>query len=116
MTLPIVAVVAPGAMGAAVGKRLVTAGLTVLTHLEGRSPASRKRAHDAGMQDASLADIARMASWVLSILPPSDALGFAQKFRDIHTQLACTTTLSKITFADCNAVNSDTGDASALKV
>ncbi|KAH8068003.1 hypothetical protein BXZ70DRAFT_68773, partial [Cristinia sonorae] len=107
MSLPILAVVAPGAMGAAVAKRFTTAGLTVLTYLEGRSPATRKRAHDAGMQDASLSDIAQRANWVLSILPPSDAFSFAQKFKDTHDAHVGTTS-GKIVFADCNAVNPDT--------
>ena len=34
---PVVAVIAPGMMGAAVGKRLVDHGLKVLTSLNGRS-------------------------------------------------------------------------------
>ena len=41
---PVVAVIAPGAMGAAVGKRLTEQGLRVLTVLDGRSPDSVKRA------------------------------------------------------------------------
>ena len=92
-------------MGAAVGRRLTTAGLTVLTHLNGRSPATRKRAEDAGMKDASLADIASQANWVLSILPPSEAYAFAQRFRDAHSEAARTRSLG---FADCNAVNPTT--------
>ena len=108
MVLPVIAIVAPGAMGAAVAKRFTTAGLTVLTHLHGRSPASHKRARDAGMQDASLSDIAQRANWVLSILPPSDAFGFAQKFREAHTTLDAGLKSAKIAFADCNAVNPET--------
>ncbi|KAI0347515.1 6-phosphogluconate dehydrogenase C-terminal domain-like protein [Trametopsis cervina] len=105
MTLPIVAIIAPGSMGAAVGRRLTAAGLTVLTNLEGRSSASRTRAHDAGLEDTPYNDIASRADWVLSILPPGEALNFAEAFRDIH---AATAPNRRLTFADCNAVNPET--------
>ena len=41
---PVVAVIAAGAMGAAVGKRLTDHGVTVLTSLAGRSEATAARA------------------------------------------------------------------------
>lgn len=103
--LPVIAIIAPGAMGSAVAKRLTTAGLTVLTNLDGRSPASRSRAHDAGMQDVPLSDIPLKANWVLSILPPSDAVAFAQKLKDAYSQLTVNRPLA---FADCNAVSPGT--------
>ncbi|KIP12856.1 hypothetical protein PHLGIDRAFT_137784 [Phlebiopsis gigantea 11061_1 CR5-6] len=105
MSPPTLAIVAAGAMGAAVGRRLTTAGLTVLTDLSGRSLASQKRAADAGMQDASLSQIAAQANWVLSILPPSEAYAFAERFRAAHAVVAPT---RKLGFADCNAVNPTT--------
>ncbi len=105
MSLPILAVVAAGAMGSAVGRRLTSAGLTVLTNLDGRSSATRSRAHEAGMQDTSLGDIASRANWVLSILPPSEAYAFAQRFRDAHSKEVGT---RRLAFADCNAVNPET--------
>ena len=51
---PVVAVIAPGMMGAAVGKRLVDNGLKVLTSLQGRSPETAARAKAAGMVVAFL--------------------------------------------------------------
>lgn len=105
MSPPTLAIVAAGTMGAAVGRRLTTAGLTVLTDLTGRSPATQKRAADAGLHDATLGEIATQANWVLSILPPSDAYDFAQRFRDTHASAAPTRSLG---FADCNAVNPNT--------
>jgi hypothetical protein len=106
MSPPVLAIVAAGAMGAAVGRRLTSTGLTVLTSLAGRSPATRKRAADAGMRDASLADIAAQAHWVLSILPPAEAVAFAQRFRDAHA--ATGDGGRALGFADCNAVNPTT--------
>ena len=49
---PVVAVIAPGMMGAAVGKRLVDHGLKVLTSLKGRSAETTARAKAAGMVSA----------------------------------------------------------------
>lgn len=105
MALPTLAIVAPGAMGAAVGRRLTAAGLTVLTNLDGRSAATRSRAEQAGLKDASLADIASNSNWVLSILPPGEAYNFAKRFRDAHAAAAANRALA---FADCNAVNPET--------
>lgn len=105
MLPPVLAIVAAGAMGAAVGRRLTRSGLTVLTNLDGRSNATRSRARDAGLTDASLGDIALRANWVLSILPPSEAYNFALRFRDAHAKDAAGRSLA---FADCNAVNPET--------
>ena len=54
---PTIAVLAPGAMGSAVARRLSEHGARVLTSLKGRSPATQKRAADAGMIDADDAAI-----------------------------------------------------------
>ncbi|KAI8994096.1 6-phosphogluconate dehydrogenase C-terminal domain-like protein [Trametes punicea] len=119
-TAPTIAVIAPGAMGAAVGQRLAKSGCTVLTTLGGRSPATVERALAAGMQGASLADIARRAQWVLSILPPSAALALAEKFRNAHEEAfgaeasPASTAESgsgegqRLVFVDCNAVSPET--------
>src|SRR5262245_45511629 len=76
---PVVAVIAPGMMGSAVGKRLADNGLKVLTSLKGRSADTAARAKSAGMQAASDEEIAA-SDFILSILPPSDAVGLAQRF------------------------------------
>ena len=55
--MPTIAVIAPGAMGSAIGARLVGHGARVLTALEGRGAASRARAAAAGMVDAGLDDL-----------------------------------------------------------
>ena len=55
---PVVAIIAPGAMGAGVGKRLTDRGATVLTSLAGRSAATVARAKAAGMAAASDEEIA----------------------------------------------------------
>ncbi len=98
-----IAVIAAGAMGSAVSRRLVQRGCTVLTNLEGRSESTRRRAIEAGMKEATYNSIAREASIILSILPPSDAFSFAQSFAKEANMVS-----SKILFADCNAVNPET--------
>ncbi len=96
---PVVAVIAPGMMGAAVGKRLVANGLKVLTSLEGRSQDTVSRAKTAGMIAASDEEIAS-ADFILSILPPGDALSLAQRFVP-----ALKAGNNKPVYVDCNAIN-----------
>src|ERR1043166_9621674 len=75
---PVVALIAPGNMGAAVGKRLTENGLQVPPARGGRSEESVARARAAGMADASHDQIAA-ADLVLSIVPPGDALSLAER-------------------------------------
>lgn len=74
-----VAIIAQGAMGAGIARRLSDHGVTVLTDLSGRSQASAERATAAGMQAASPRDVAR-ADIILSVLPPSEALTLAERY------------------------------------
>jgi len=96
---PVVAVIAPGMMGAAVGKRLVDNGLKVFTSLAGRSQETQARAKAAGMAAASDEEIAA-CDFILSILPPGDALALAQRFVP-----ALTASNAKPVYVDCNAIN-----------
>ena len=96
---PTVAIIAPGAMGAAVGKRLTRHGVRVVTTLTGRSNATVARARDAGMAAASDAEIA-VADFMLSILPPGDALALAQRLAPILSASNL-----KPVYVDCNAIN-----------
>ncbi|KAF5345371.1 hypothetical protein D9758_008504 [Tetrapyrgos nigripes] len=102
--MPTIAVVAAGAMGSAVARRLVQSGCTVLTNLDGRSEATRHRAQEAGMENASFSRIAAEADYLLSILPPRDAVSFAEKFLR-ESASARREKESPLVFADCNAVN-----------
>jgi L-threonate 2-dehydrogenase len=99
---PVVAVIAPGMMGAAVGKRLVDNGVKVLTTLKGRSAETVARAKSAGMQEASDEEIAA-TDFILSILPPGDAVALAQRFAP-----ALTASNAKPIYADCNAISPKT--------
>jgi L-threonate 2-dehydrogenase len=99
---PIIAVIAPGSMGAAVGGRLVAGGAEVRTTLAGRSAATAARAAAAGMIAAEPPDLAE-AEFILSIVPPGEALGLAESLVPI---LAATA--RKPVYVDCNAVSPDT--------
>src|SRR5215470_17533857 len=96
---PTVAVIAPGMMGAAVGGRLVENGLKVLTSLTGRSTETVARAKKHGMTAAGDDEIAA-CDFILSILPPGDAVALAERFAP-----ALTASNSKPVFIDCNAVS-----------
>lgn len=95
----VVAIIAPGAMGAGVAQRLVENGVEVRTLLEGRSKASRARAEACGMRGASEAEIAE-ADIVLSIVPPAEAMPLAQRLAPVFAATA-----RQPVYADCNAVS-----------
>jgi putative dehydrogenase len=96
---PIVAVIASGMMGSGVGGRLAQHGIEVRTALDGRSEASVKRAKAAGMTGVSDAQIAA-SDFILSIVPPGDALSLAERLAP-----ALRTAAKKPIYVDCNAVN-----------
>ena len=102
MAKPVVAVIAPGNMGAGVGARLAENGVNVLTSLEGRSEASRTRAAKAGMTGATDPEIAA-ADIVLSIVPPGEALPLAERLAP-----ALRAANAKPVYVDCNAVSPQT--------
>lgn len=99
---PTIALIAPGAMGASLGRLLHNHGVAPLSLLAGRSAATLQRAAEAGMVDATMEQIAQ-ADIVLSVLPPSEALSFAASLAP-HVMAAGTRPL----YLDCNAVSPDT--------
>jgi putative dehydrogenase len=107
---PVVAVIAPGMMGAAVGKRLADNGLKVLTSLKGRSQETAARAKAAGMVVASDEEIAA-SDFILSILPPGDAVALAERFAP-----ALQASNAKPVYVDCNAINPGTVDRVAAVI
>jgi 3-hydroxyisobutyrate dehydrogenase-like beta-hydroxyacid dehydrogenase len=108
--IPVVAVIAPGMMGAAVGKRLVDNGVKVLTSLKGRSAETAGRAKTAGMSVANDEEIAA-SDFILSILPPGDAVALAERF-----QPALKASNAKPVYVDCNAINPKTVDRVAAVI
>jgi 3-hydroxyisobutyrate dehydrogenase-like beta-hydroxyacid dehydrogenase len=106
----VVAIVAPGAMGAGIGKRLAGNGVRVLTNLAGRSEASAARAREAGMIAASDDEIAT-SDFILSILPPGDPLALALRFAPV---LAASN--AKPVYVDCNAINPATVERVAAAI
>lgn len=100
--MPTIAVIAPGAMGSAVGRQLTEQGASVLTFTEGRSERSVARAKQAGMTPASLPEIAG-AELILSIVPPAEAVALALKFSPVLREGK-----SKAAYVDLNAINPDT--------
>ncbi|MDR3457748.1 MAG: DUF1932 domain-containing protein [Verrucomicrobiae bacterium] len=101
-TAPTIAIVAAGAMGAAVGKRLSEHGAKVMTVLEGRSARTAERAREAGMVAVAPQELAAV-ELILSIAPPSEALGLANSLASILGAAP-----RKPVFIDCNAVNPET--------
>jgi len=72
----------PGEMGSMVGAAVRSGGARVLWAGEGRSGATRKRASDAGLEDAgSVASVVAASDVILSVCPPYAAV-------DVATQVA----------------------------
>jgi L-threonate 2-dehydrogenase len=96
-----VAIVAPGEMGAAVAARLGECGVKVTTSLAGRSAASAARAERARMLPAADDDaLIGGADFLLSIVPPGEAVALAQ-----HLAPALTRADRKPIYVDCNAIS-----------
>jgi 3-hydroxyisobutyrate dehydrogenase-like beta-hydroxyacid dehydrogenase len=99
---PTIAIIAPGNMGAGIGRRLTENKVTVLTSLNGRSDVSARRAREAGMQPAKERALAE-ADFLLSIIPPGDALALAERLAPVLTAAN-----KKPIYVECNAVSPPT--------
>jgi putative dehydrogenase len=102
----LIAVIAPGEMGAAIGQRLRERGARVITSLAGRSAASAERAKRAGLTAASDDDEIVAADIILSVVPPKDAAGLAERLKPAIARAA-----RKPIYVDCNAVAPQTAVA-----
>ncbi|CAN7353513.1 DUF1932 domain-containing protein [Neorhizobium sp. LjRoot104] len=100
--MPTIAIIGAGAMGSGIGRQLADGGAEVLTYLEGRSPDTQARATAAGMEPASLEEIIE-AEIVLSIVPPAEAIGVAERLSATIGERR-----TPMTFIDCNAISPDT--------
>jgi len=100
----IVAIIAPGDMGAGVGAALKAGGHDIVTCLAGRSDETRARAARIGFRDLGDLDaLVGEADIVLSILPPASALGLA---REVAAAMARSG--ARPVYLDANAVSPQT--------
>ena len=89
MSVPTIAIMAPGHMGHAIGGHLVQQGLRVITNLDGRSADTLARAARAGMEDVgSDAQLVAQADMLLSVLPPGSAVMVSANSGNIYGILA----------------------------
>ncbi len=95
----LIAVIAPGEMGSGIGLRLHERGARVITSLAGRSAASGKRAERASMAPVGSDDEIAQADIILSVVPPKDAAGLAQRLKPALSRAA-----KKPIYVDCNAI------------
>jgi 3-hydroxyisobutyrate dehydrogenase-like beta-hydroxyacid dehydrogenase len=103
---PVIGLLHPGEMGAAVGRCLTGAGHTVLWASEGRGPQTAARARAAGLTDAgTAAEVADRADVIFSICPPHAALDVAWAVQGFGGL-----------FVDANAISSTTAREVALMV
>jgi 3-hydroxyisobutyrate dehydrogenase-like beta-hydroxyacid dehydrogenase len=103
-SMPVVAIIGSGEMGAAVGRRLHDRGARVLTSLAGRSPASIERIRDAGLEIVDNDDaLIGGSDFVLSIVPPGVATEVAARMTGPLARAVV-----KPLYVECNAVSPDT--------
>ena len=102
-----IVIIAQGAMGSGIGRRLVENGHHVSTVLEGRSAASAQRAQSAGMTSIAMAQAAN-CDLFLSILPPSEAEELARRMAPLIAAAS-----KQPIYADMNAISPDTMKAVA---
>ncbi len=89
----------PGAMGSTVGAAALPCVRQVLWASEGRSPASRRRAEEAGLSDAkSLENLVREVDLLVAVCPPAAALALAERVATLRYRGL---------FVDANAVSPD---------
>ncbi|HEX7967434.1 MAG TPA: DUF1932 domain-containing protein [Stellaceae bacterium] len=96
----VIAIIAPGEMGSAVGRRLREGGARVITALAGRSAASIARAERAGLAGVDSDErLVAEADFLLSIVPPGEAIGLVERLAPVLTRSS-----RKPIYVDCNAV------------
>jgi 3-hydroxyisobutyrate dehydrogenase-like beta-hydroxyacid dehydrogenase len=107
---PVIGLLHPGEMGAAVGRCLTGAGHQVLWAAEGRSPATAQRATAAGLTDAgTVADLARRAEVIVSVCPPHAALDTAWAVHGFGGLYADANAISPGTAAEIARLITDSG-------
>ena len=106
-----IGIIAMGEMGSGVARRVHERGATVITQLTGRTAASAARAERGGAIPVATDDeFAAQADFILSIVPPGDAVALAQRLAPAIRRAG-----RKAVYVDCNAVSPQTaariGDA-----
>jgi 3-hydroxyisobutyrate dehydrogenase-like beta-hydroxyacid dehydrogenase len=109
MAVTTVAIIGAGAMGSAIARRLIGHGARVLTRLAGRSQASRNRAAEAGMANATFAELAG-AAVVLSVVPPAQVGAVVEEMAPLFSYPKAPV------FCDANACNPQTKQRLAARV
>ena len=100
MPINTVAILSPGDMGHAVGRRLRENELRVLTCLTGRSQRTRTLAEEAGFEDVPTFDeLVVESDIVLSITTSEAAQALCEEVAD-----AIKTTGAEVLYAECNAI------------
>jgi len=101
-----IGVIAMGEMGSATARRLRERGATVITSLAGRSAASAARAEKAGAVPVATDDeFVAQSDFILSIVPPGDAVVLAQRLAPAIKRAG-----RKTIYVDCNAVSPQTAE------
>src|SRR4051794_27510626 len=108
MQIPIIGLVSPGQMGAALGAALRGGGAQVLTTLEGRSERSRRLADGAGLTVLpTLREITEKSDVMLSVTPPGVAHEAARRIAETAPLGTVIVDLNAVSPATMTAIAAD---------
>lgn len=102
---PTIAVISIGTMGFGVARLLMHYSYTVVTNLEGRSGATRRRAFEASIKVLSLPEVILQSDIILSIVPPKDALALGEAIAATAKATLSANSNKKIAYLDLNAIS-----------
>ncbi len=107
-----IGLIGAGAMGAEIGRSLVTSGRRVISVLDGRSEDSRRRATAAGIEPVEdLVELVGASDIVLSVVPPGVASSVAEE-----VAVAAKGGDAAAVFVDANAISPERARAIASAV
>jgi len=107
-----IGLMSPGDMGNEIGKVLLNNKFRVITALNGRSDRTRSLCFNAGIEDVKdLHIVVKESDLMLSIMPPSEAEGFAAEVKQIIKALKV-----KPLYVECNAIAPSTSERIRLLI
>lgn len=106
MALATLAILSIGDMGLGVAKLLLANNYRVLTNASDRSQATKDRAKGAGVQLVSSdEELATKSDYILSIVPPRDALSIAQRILTVSSLPSFRARERPLYYLDLNAIS-----------
>ncbi|KAH7078853.1 6-phosphogluconate dehydrogenase [Paraphoma chrysanthemicola] len=106
---PTIAVISIGQMGLGIASLLLATGYRVITNVSDRSTATQDRARNANIECLSSdVDLVQQADYILSIVPPRDAIAMAQRIETAFRSTQQSNSNKVLYYLDLNAISPTT--------